>query len=306
MSERKILKAYCDKTGKNYALYIDKKGSEWKVVDFVDISANEARVLTSEVSQPRFVTNSNLLACSSCGSRTVSGCNCASGNTRCRRGMSYNYQCIYCKHMVIDYSAATETQGLKDGDIITLSQGQVVKIKLPNGRNLEKMFVALGWDPVNSSTNLDLDSSVVIVDDRGRHETVYFGNLENSNKSVIHHGDNLTGNDGDTDGDDDENITVKLNSIPRNQTKLYFVLNVYSCDSRNQSLKDARNLYIRISDPVTKKQLMEYKITGNTRNGTALILGKAFRDGDGWSFKAIGAVSNATDIDELAEESKRY
>lgn len=306
MKERKLLKAYCDKTKQHFYMSIEKIGSEWKVIDFVDMSANQAKALASEERQSQFKTHTSLQPCESCGSRVVGGCNCASGNIKCRRGMAYNFQCIYCKNMVIDYSDPEETQGLKDGDVITLAQGQVVKIKLPNGRNLEKMFVALGWDPINSSVNLDLDSSVIIVDDRGRHETVYFGNLENSNKSVTHHGDNLTGNDGDTDGDDDENITVKLNSIPRNQTKLYFVLNVYSCDSRNQSLRDAKNLYIRISDPATKKQLMEYKVTGNTRNGTALILGKAFRDGDGWSFKAIGAVSNATDIDELAEESKRY
>ena len=299
MAERKILKAFCKKTNQNYILSVEKIGSEWKVIDFVDITANEAVALRCEVRQGKFETHTSLLPCRGCGSRVVSGCNCTSPNSKCKKGM-YNFQCIYCKELKIDYSEAKATQGIKDGDIIRLAQGQVVKISLPNGKSLEKMFVGLGWDPVTQGISMDIDSSVVLAGEGNEHDIVYFGNLVHSSGCVIHHGDNLTGRDCDTSGRDDENITVDLKKVPADKDRMYFVLNIYSSSTRGQTFKNVKNLYIRIYEPDSRRMLLQYKIDANLKNETALVLGKAFRNGDGWSFQAIGKPSNASDIGSLA------
>lgn len=77
MAESKFLKTKCRKTGLYYGLEIKKIGLEWKVVNMIRLSNDEAKVISSEVKQDSFETNSNLIACSKCGNRKVGGCSCA-------------------------------------------------------------------------------------------------------------------------------------------------------------------------------------------------------------------------------------
>lgn len=303
MKDTKFIKAYCDKTKQNFGLEIKKIGREWKVVNMIHITPDEAAVMTSEVNQPAFYTHTTLQACKRCTSRKVGGCACAPRMVSCQRKPKYNFQCIYCREMKIDYSAARAVQGRKDGDVIRLSQGQVVKIRLSDDRPLTKIFVGVGWDPVCSGANMDVDSSVIVANSREK-DIVFFGDLEHSSGCVIHHGDNLTGDDRGGN-EDDENITVHLNKVPRDRDKLVFVLNIYKCAERRQRLGDIKNMYIRLYDPVSRKPLIEYKVDSNIERDTALIIGMAYRQGSDWNFKAIGKGSRARDVGELADECMR-
>ena len=297
--ESKFVKGYCRKTGQHFGLELKKIGSEWKVVNFVDITAKEASAITSEISQSRFLTNDNLLPCRKCSSRVVSGCSCPEKSFQCRAGV-YNFQCIYCKNMQIDYSAASVSSGYKEGDIIRLSQGQEIKVKLDGDKPLKKIIVGIGWDPSTVGPNMDVDSSVIVAGNRGR-EIVYYGDLEHPSGCVIHHGDNLTGEDEMEQGDD-ENITVYLEKVPQNRDRLIFVVNIYECISRHQKFGNVKNMYIRLYDPVSRKGIIEYKITGNMSSFTALVIGMVYRRDGEWIFKAIGNGSYATSIHGLADE----
>ena len=73
MAKSRFLKAKCKKTGQYYALEIKKFGSEWRVVNMVSLSAEQAALTVSLVRQSSFETNTNLLACVECGSRKVGG-----------------------------------------------------------------------------------------------------------------------------------------------------------------------------------------------------------------------------------------
>ncbi len=299
MENAKILKAVCRKTNKHFGLEIKQFGSSWRVVNFIPLSTAEANVITSEIRQTSFSTNENLRACASCGSRVVGSCDCAQKRYNCNRSNEFNFQCIYCKNLEIDYSAPILGSGQREGDVIHLSQGQVVKIS-SGGRPLSKIYVGVGWDPVRQGYNMDIDSSVVVAGGYER-EVVYFGDLAHPSGCVIHHGDNLTGED-KYDSNDDENITVFLNKVPANRDRLIFVLNIYECLERNQQFGDVRNMYIRLYDPDSRRMLVEYRINGNMQNFTALVVGMAYRQGNEWMFKAIGTGSYAADIGELADE----
>lgn len=62
--------------------------------------------------------------------------------------------------------------------------------------------VGLGWD-----TRCDIDSSILLFDaDRNAVDNIYYGHKRSANGSVVHEGDNLTG-DG---AGDDEVINVYL------------------------------------------------------------------------------------------------
>lgn len=303
MKETKFIKGYCDKTKQHFGLEIKQIGGTWKVVNFINISEEEASVITSEIKQASFLTNNNLLACQKCGSRAVSGCTCPTKSYHCHSG-KYNFQCVYCKNMKIDYSASVIGGRYKDGDIVRLAQGQEVKIHFADNRTLQKIVVGVGWDPTRHGENMDIDTSVV-VDGRDEMEVVYFGDLKHPSGCVIHHGDNLTGEDEGDNKSDDENITVYLDKVPQDRDRLIFVLNIYKCEERRQQLGDVKNMYIRLYDPIAKKAIIEYKVDANMKNDTALIIGMACRRGGEWFFKAIGKGSRARNIAQLAKEAVR-
>ena len=102
--ELKMLKAKCKKTGLYYGLELKKIEEEWRVVNMIRLSEEEAKVISSEVRQSSFKTNKNLLPCLSCGSRKVGGCRCSQQKHRCSSTMKYEFNCVYCNEFEIDYS----------------------------------------------------------------------------------------------------------------------------------------------------------------------------------------------------------
>lgn len=129
MTDTKLLKAHCHKTNQYFGLEIKKYGTTWKVVNMVKLSEDEAKVVCSEVKQATFETNANLIPCTRCSNRTVGGCACPPKLHQCSRNMKYRFDCIYCKHLKIDYSLPTRVDVSKlNGDTVTLSQGKEVKV----------------------------------------------------------------------------------------------------------------------------------------------------------------------------------
>lgn len=130
MFETKLVKAVCNRTGKHYGLEVAQIGGIWKVVNAIEMSDKEAKMVASEVKQASFDTNKNLLPCGKCGSRRIGGCSCIKSSTRCSHDMKYNFQCIYCNEMKLDYSVPTRADlgGMKDGDKIVLVQGKEMKV----------------------------------------------------------------------------------------------------------------------------------------------------------------------------------
>ncbi len=129
MENTKLLKAYCSKSKRHLGLEIKQFGSMWKIVNVIELTEEEARIVVSEVKQASFETNDNLIACTKCGNRKVNGCSCAKKSNRCSDKKKYNFQCIYCEELKIDYSLPrrSDVSG-RNGDTVTLAQGKEVKI----------------------------------------------------------------------------------------------------------------------------------------------------------------------------------
>ena len=305
MKGTKLVKAYCNKTKQYFALEVKKFGSEWKVLNMTNLSDDEGKILTSEVKQSVFYTNNTLLACAKCGSRKIGGCSCPPKRVQCRKGMKYNFQCIYCNDFVIDNSSvsASDVSGMV-GKTIVLSQGQEVKIQPAGEPPLEKLVVGVGWDPATGSNNMDVDSSVYVASSTTNTRTIVsFYQLEHPNGCIIHHGDNLTG---EANGQgDDENIDIFLDKVPSESDYLFFFINIYKAYERRQTLNSVRNMYIKLINPKTKKDLLTYQIASDTKNGTSLLLGVATKKSGEWHFKALGTPLRAADISEVCEECEK-
>ncbi|MDR7318027.1 TerD family protein [Brevibacillus nitrificans] len=193
---------------------------------------------------------------------------------------------------------------------VSLQKGQ--KIDLTKGNaNLKKVLVGLGWDPIRTSgTNFDIDSSVLMLDENGKiaksgglfgmggaKMVVSFRNLKSPCGSVVHGGDNLTG---DGDGDD-EQIYVDLTKVPSNIQKLVFVVNIYMCESRSQDFGQVLNAYIRLANHTDQTELCRFNLSDNYSGKTALIVGEIYRHSGEWKFNAIGEGTTDRSISDLED-----
>lgn len=196
---------------------------------------------------------------------------------------------------------------------ISLSKGQRVSLTKEN-ETLNAIRVGLGWDPIqksggflgglfgSSSANFDCDASVIMLEANDRlakkQDVVYFGNLRSVCNSVIHQGDNLTG---DGDGDD-EQILINLNHIPERIQKLIFVVNIYDCVTRKQDFGMVHNAFIRIVNMQNNIEMLRFNLTEQYKGKTALVVGEIYRHNNEWKFAAVGEGTNETSLSQMIQK----
>lgn len=172
---------------------------------------------------------------------------------------------------------------------ISLSKGQKVNLTKENP-NLSKLLVGLGWDinKYDGRHPFDLDAAAFLLDKNGKvtndKDFVYFNNLNHSSGSVIHTGDNLTG---EGEGDD-EQIKVDLSKVPANIEKIAFTVTIYDAEERKQSFGQVSNAFIRIVDETNNKELLKFDLGEDFSVETAVVVGEIYRHNGEWKFNAIG------------------
>jgi len=173
---------------------------------------------------------------------------------------------------------------------ISLQKGQ--KVDLTKGQNnLEKIIVGLGWDTnkYDGAADFDLDAAAFLLTTKGKvvsdYDFVFYNNLTHSSESVIHQGDNLTG---EGDGDD-EQILVELNKVPQNIDKVAFTVTIHEAEARRQNFGQVSNAYIRIFNAENEEELIRYDLGEEFSVETAMVVGEIYRYGSEWKFNAIGS-----------------
>ena len=212
---------------------------------------------------------------------------------------------------------------------ISLQKGQKISLKNENGAGLTKIMVGLGWSPNNqfelkqivktgrsiinklmgkkekvvkiSTEPIDCDSSVFMIDQNGKlKETIFYGKRRSSCDSIIHKGDDLTGNGIGVKGDN-EQIDIDLSKIPSNITKLVILVNIYACQSREQDFGMVSNCYTRIvADNI---EVCRYNLSNNYDGKTALLVGEVYKKDNEWRFNALGESTTDVSIEQVA---RRY
>lgn len=165
---------------------------------------------------------------------------------------------------------------------------------------LTKVAVGLGWDArTTTGADFDLDASAIMTgpDKKVLSDThfVFYGSalkqadgtIPSPDGSILHTGDNLTG---DGDGDD-EVINVDLAAVPPEVTNIYFPVSIYDADKRNENFGQVDNAYIHVVDTTTGKELTRYDLKEDASTETAMIFAELYRntaDAGDWKFRAIG------------------
>ena len=173
---------------------------------------------------------------------------------------------------------------------INLSKGQ--KVDLTKGNpGLKKIMVGLGWDvnAFDTGADFDLDAAVFMLGTNGKcptdKEFIFYSNLKHPSESVIHQGDNLTG---EGDGDD-EQIMVDLTKVPANIERIAFTVTIYDSDVRHQNFGQVSNAYIRLVDESTGVELIHYDLGEDFSIVTAVVVGELYKNNGEWKFNAIGS-----------------
>jgi tellurium resistance protein TerD len=154
---------------------------------------------------------------------------------------------------------------------------------------LKAVSIGLGWD-VRSTTgdDFDLDASALGLDANHRIVAddyfVFFNNTSSPDGSIVHQGDNLTG---EGEGDD-EVINVDLPVVPSTVDSIVFPVSIYDAESRGQSFGQVRNAFIRVVDQANGNELARYDLSEDASTETAMVFGELYRNGPEWKFRAIG------------------
>jgi len=198
---------------------------------------------------------------------------------------------------------------------VNLTKGQKVDLTKGNA-GLKSVMVGLGWDQVQQNSggflssifgggkqqDIDCDASAILLNNgklTNKDDLVYFGNLSHKSDSVKHQGDNRTG---EGDGDD-EQIFVKLDSVPQSYDRIVIVVNIYQAKERKQHFGMIQKAFIRLVDADTNKELCIYNLSENYDGKTAMIFGELYRNNGEWKFSAIG---QATTDEGLGDIIKKY
>lgn len=182
---------------------------------------------------------------------------------------------------------------------INLKKGTSIRLE-KDGIRLNKICIGLNWGAITktgflrnltglNTESVDLDGAVTLFSGDRVSETIYFKRLFSRNGSVIHSGDDLTGDLNGDDGLDNEVITIDLSKVEEDVDSIYIYLNSYEGhdfgDIPYSKLRIFEGTPNYVKDVLATFNLsMEEKFKGYT----SMIMGKLEQSGSQWNFTAIG------------------
>lgn len=187
---------------------------------------------------------------------------------------------------------------------INLKKGQSIILD-KNEYDLSRVVMGLGWDVakkgvfgglIGGGADFDLDGFALLLDAQGKlknhqEDVVYFGHLATRNNTVIHSGDNLTGQG----SGDDERIIIELKTLPSAYQRIILGVNIYHAEERKQHFGLVNNAFVRAID-AKGKEIARYSLSGEaTYSGQiSMLLGELSPENGQWKFKALGTPLNLT------------
>lgn len=183
---------------------------------------------------------------------------------------------------------------------INLQKGQKISLDKEAGVTLTKIIMGLGWDAMKTkgflgfggkTQEVDLDASCIMFDEQGSQtDAVWFRQLKSNDGSVVHTGDNRTG-EGDND---DEQIVVDLTKVPANVKSLVFTVNSFT----GQNFSQIENATCRILNAANNQEIARFNLS-TLGSHNAQIMAKVYRHGTEWKMHAIGEIGNGRTFAEL-------
>ncbi|EAW38103.1 TerD family protein [Lyngbya sp. PCC 8106] len=184
------------------------------------------------------------------------------------------------------------TINLKKGQSIVLDKSEY---------DLSKLTMGLGWDVakpkglieglLGKTVDFDLDGYALLLNRSGKlknykEDVIYYAHLESKDQTIVHSGDNLTGEG----KGDDEQILVYLNSLSEAYERIILGVNIYEGLARKQHFGMVENAFVRAVD-ASGIEIARYSLSGEAsyEGKISMLMGEVYKDNEQWKFKALGS-----------------
>lgn len=152
-----------------------------------------------------------------------------------------------------------------------------------------RLKVGLGWDiRATDGAAFDLDGAVFLLNSSGKvrsdSDFIFYNNLKSSDGSVVHAGDNRTGEG----AGDDEVVTIDLTRVPADVDKVVLGVTIHDAEARRQNFGMVGKAYIRCVNGTSNQEVARYDLSEDGSTEAAMIFGEVYRNGADWKFRAIG------------------
>ncbi|WP_027416124.1 TerD family protein [Aneurinibacillus terranovensis] len=173
---------------------------------------------------------------------------------------------------------------------ISLSKGQRIDLTKTNP-GLKKVIVGLGWDikHYDGGYDFDLDASAFLLDENGKahseQDFIFYNNLQGGGGSVVHTGDNRTG---EGEGDD-EQIIIDFSKVPDYVQKVAITVTIHDAIARGQNFGQVVNAFVRVVNEESNQEIMRYDLGEDFSIETAVVVCELYRHNGEWKFNAVGS-----------------
>ena len=171
---------------------------------------------------------------------------------------------------------------------INLTKGNTIDLTKKNP-GLNNLHIGLGWDASDSKGNdIDCDVSVFMLDDQNKipndESFVFYNNLKSGDESVVHQGDNRTG---EGEGDDEE-VLIDLGKVSDDILQMLFVVTIHDGEANAQDFSMVENAFIRVSNNSSGEELCRYELNESFSDSDSVQIGRVYRYEGEWNFEAMG------------------
>ena len=171
---------------------------------------------------------------------------------------------------------------------INLTKGKTIDLT-KGSPELNSVHIGLGWDASDSNgKDIDCDVSVFMLNDQNKipndSSFVFYNNLKSGDGSVVHQGDNRTG---EGEGDDEE-VVIDLNKVSEDCLQMLFVVTIHEADTNAQDFSMVENAFIRVSNNLSGEELCRYELNESFSDSDSVQIGRVYRYDGEWNFEAMG------------------
>ncbi|MEA5518339.1 TerD family protein [Limnoraphis robusta] len=182
---------------------------------------------------------------------------------------------------------------------INLKKGQSIVLD-KSEYDLSRLTMGLGWDVakpkglieglLGKTVDFDLDGYALLLGRNNKlknykEDVIYYAHLQSNDKTVVHSGDNLTGEG----HGDDEQIFLYLNSLPEVYERIVLGVNIYEGVARKQNFGMIENAFVRAVD-AAGIEIARYSLSGEPSydGKISMLMGEVYKENGQWKFKALG------------------
>lgn len=173
---------------------------------------------------------------------------------------------------------------------INLVKGQKINLSKEDP-SLKTALIGLGWDikKYDGGYDFDLDASAFLVGTNNKvnndYDFIFYNNLKHPSESVIHTGDNRTG---EGEGDD-EQVIIDFTKVPKDIGKIAITVTIHDAKTRAQNFGQVANAFVRLENMDSSQEILRYDLSEDFSVETAIVVCEIYKNNGEWKFSAIGS-----------------